>query len=276
MVNEEAPTDRETAAVPKKSPIAARIWRTLWRRRTWRLMAGRRGPNSAEVITVFITLGLLCVGCIQAYIYWQQAHLMELSLEQNDRGVILGRGQLEVANRNADIAKNNFDATINQFHLDQRAWLHVFISSDPPQLNGSMPIAIHIANSGKTYAIDFRLCFGHGLINSILYKDNPAKVPVPVSSPCTARWTSPTIIPPTSEMDREDAVDSTATAGLGVAEVEALNTGSAIVWISGEANYKDVFPHSPAHWVTFCYFRLVSNGQVHWTTCKTGNAVDTN
>jgi hypothetical protein len=60
----------------------------------------------AEKVTVFVTFCILLVGGIQAYIYWQQSQTMRESLNQNERTITLGTGQLAVAARNAKTAED--------------------------------------------------------------------------------------------------------------------------------------------------------------------------
>jgi hypothetical protein len=60
-------------------------------------MAGHPGVNWAEIVTICITLAIVIVGAIQAYIYWQQEQVMQFSLGQNERAAILAKGQLAVA-----------------------------------------------------------------------------------------------------------------------------------------------------------------------------------
>jgi hypothetical protein len=64
------------------------------------------GPHWAEIATVCLTVGIFGAACIQAYIYWKQAGIMQKTLEQNERSITLGTGQLVVANRNAKSAED--------------------------------------------------------------------------------------------------------------------------------------------------------------------------
>jgi hypothetical protein len=93
-------------------------------------MAGHPPSNVAEKLTVFITICILIVGVIQAYIYWEQAQMMKRSVEQTERSVILGSGQLAIANRNATTAgdtlaqmKKDFSAGQGNFRLLDQPYL---------------------------------------------------------------------------------------------------------------------------------------------------------
>lgn len=96
---------------PKPSVIV-RMWRGLWRRRVWRRIRKQgSAPHWAEITSMVITGGIFLAACIQAVIYWEQAQLMQESLNQNERAVILNMGQLAVANRNADISAQSLQVT---------------------------------------------------------------------------------------------------------------------------------------------------------------------
>jgi hypothetical protein len=91
-----------------KPPFAVRFLHFLWRRRRWRKIRKLEhpGPNWAEITTVCLTLGIVVVTGIQAFIYWKQAEIMRESVAQNDRSIMLGSGQLVVAARNAKTAQD--------------------------------------------------------------------------------------------------------------------------------------------------------------------------
>jgi hypothetical protein len=101
--------DQQVSHAKPKPPITIRAWRALFRRRTWRRMAGHPPPNWAEKTTIIVTLGIFLVGCIQAYIYLKQTQLIASSVNQTERSVILGAGQLAVANRNAKTAEDSLN-----------------------------------------------------------------------------------------------------------------------------------------------------------------------
>lgn len=176
-------TEHKPNARPKK-PFVVRMWRTLLRRR-WFPIKGH--PNWAEVVTLCVTVCLLAVGATQAYIYWQQSVLMENTLSQTDRSLILGNGQLIVANRNAKTAQETLtemqnsstdthtvaeaskNQSVNTGHLakqatfsaetarsalvmDQRPWLYVDNIELPvePQLFVPFSFRGWMSNAGKT------------------------------------------------------------------------------------------------------------------------------
>jgi hypothetical protein len=110
--------ERRPNSRPKPS-LPVRVLRVLWRRREWRLLDGHHGPNWAESSIVILTVGILAVGYGQYTVYRKQARLMTESLGQNERAVILGRGQLAVAARNAQTAED----TLGEMQNENRPWI---------------------------------------------------------------------------------------------------------------------------------------------------------
>jgi len=53
-----------------------------------------------------VTIALLIVGGIQAYIYWKQSRSMELSLIQTQQSIALNMGQVAIAGRNSTTAQD--------------------------------------------------------------------------------------------------------------------------------------------------------------------------
>jgi hypothetical protein len=88
-----------------KPTILIRLWHALWRKRMLLHHGGSGGPHWAEISVVILTGGILVVGVIQAIIYWEQAQVMERSLEQNQQSIILNMGQVAIAGRNATTAE---------------------------------------------------------------------------------------------------------------------------------------------------------------------------
>jgi hypothetical protein len=107
--------DEPAPGKPRKPSLIVRIWHTLWRRRVWRKIAGHPHANWAEKTTVIITVGVVIVAGRQAHIDSTQADLMKSSLEQNERAIILARGQLAVADRGATTAQNALTSSNDSF-----------------------------------------------------------------------------------------------------------------------------------------------------------------
>jgi len=107
-----------------KPAILVRFWHGLWRKR---IFLHRRknhiSPNWAEKTSMYITCGIMIAAFIQAAIYWEQATLMNTSIDQNERSIILGGGQLVVAGKNEKIAEDTFKNSQKAFDIQTRPWI---------------------------------------------------------------------------------------------------------------------------------------------------------
>lgn len=100
---------------PKPS-FSVRAWHILWRRRIWPFNRFHHRPYAswAEIITICVTVTIVLVGSIQAYIYWKQEGVMEQSLRQTG-------AQLALTNRAAKTAED----TLQEIRNEQRPWIVV-------------------------------------------------------------------------------------------------------------------------------------------------------
>ncbi len=138
--------ENHSIKIPKPS-IPIRMWRGLWRRRSWRKIAGHPNSTLAEKIMAAVTVGLLFVGLIQAYIYWRQSVLMDFTLQQTERSIVLGRGQLSVA-------AQSVAQTRDQFLKDERPYVWTVQDEIPHvKLGEVVTWNFHYTNFGKSPAI---------------------------------------------------------------------------------------------------------------------------
>jgi hypothetical protein len=115
-MNGESETNQENKNNDHIKPrIIVRFWHSLRRRRVWLKIGDHPKSTIAEKIGVFLAFCLLIVGGVQAYIYWRQTRVMQTTLGQNERGIMLNMGQLAIANRNAKTSQDSLDASKNQF-----------------------------------------------------------------------------------------------------------------------------------------------------------------
>ena len=106
-------------SLPSKKPILVRCWRGLWRR------SGVSNANWVEKSTLIVAVFLLVVTWRQANIYERQAQLMQDSVNQTERSVILGMGQLAVANRNAKTAEDTLKDSRESFQIENRPYVMI-------------------------------------------------------------------------------------------------------------------------------------------------------
>jgi hypothetical protein len=149
----------------QKPSLPVRVLRVLWRRRKWRQIRkkaeGSTGPHWAEITVVILTCGILIGTFTQAYIYWKQAGIMQRSLEQNERSIMLGIGQLAVATRNA----KNAEQTLEEMRL-QREIGRLEKGGANIQIDGismfhegnSVSAGIVLRNDGKRDAGEILIC----------------------------------------------------------------------------------------------------------------------
>ena len=145
----EAKHNQDSSNARKKPTFSVRVIRFLLRRR--KLV---RGTNWAERTTVIVTIGILVAAGVQAYIYWQQWKSMQAQVEQTERSVVLGIGQLSAA---AAGLKNSQ----RFFQIEQRPY--IVMDDGFPQFsqhgpNGPIPeqkvvVNVQLKNIGKTPAI---------------------------------------------------------------------------------------------------------------------------
>jgi hypothetical protein len=129
---------------PHKKPTpAVRLWRAFWRKRLFGFFAGHPKSTFAEKVMASVTIALLFVGIVQAYIYWEQETVMELSLNQNERSIILGRGQLAVAGRSSKAAEESNQINRESLETVQRSYL-VFDQINGGKIGTLIPIGTDI------------------------------------------------------------------------------------------------------------------------------------
>jgi hypothetical protein len=173
-LNDAAAKDGEGhSGARKKRPFTVRIWHSLWKKRIfWHPRAGRPHVNWAEKVMACVTVAILIVGATQAYIYWKQSELMQDSLSQNERSIILGQGQIKVSSRSAAAADTANQNAKNQFRADERPYITLAGAGDVGKVSiatagehaGHLAVEIHLTNYGKSPGIetarDARLAIG--------------------------------------------------------------------------------------------------------------------
>jgi hypothetical protein len=123
------------------------MWHGLWRRRQLRKIAGHPKSTLAEKIMAGMTVGLLFVGLIQAYIYWKQSVLMQMTLQQTESSISLGRGQLSVSAQAVTQARD-------QFLKDERPYIWNGQMELPHlKIGDKVTWNYHYTNFGKSPAI---------------------------------------------------------------------------------------------------------------------------
>lgn len=115
--NQPTKKQRDNPHRPPKPSLPIRLLHFLWRRRRWKRLrrSDHPSPNWAEKAAMVFTGGILIAAIIQAIIFNRQANLMGVTLDQNERTIILNTGQLVVANRSATAAKSAAETAARAF-----------------------------------------------------------------------------------------------------------------------------------------------------------------
>jgi hypothetical protein len=214
----------------EKRPIFIRFWRALFRR-LW----NRPKANTAEILAI---VGIFLVGLIQARIYQRQANLTQAALEQNERGAILNRGQLAVANRNVKTAEES----LQEIRNEQRPWIVVKeakITTLEP--NKVADVDLVVSNFGHSPALDARF------IGSLFITSVPgANVP-----PFDVKVEVNTIIAPPT-LDMHFSLHSLEV--LTTTQVERAKLPDVRYYLYGRGTYKDTSARRGLHHTEFCVF----------------------
>lgn len=131
------------------------------------------------------------------------------------------------ARRNRIQAEKSLNATIEQFHLEQRAWITVasiklnILAEDQP-----ISIRLNVANTGKIPAILTTARYTIRINPTIDFPDTAGYKPVPSGAMVTPG------IPIAADCTGHKLVQ---------AEVNAIKTSSAFLYIYGYFNYRDAF-----------------------------------
>jgi hypothetical protein len=190
------------------------------------------------VVTAYATI---------AYLQWQEM------IGATDAA----RDAVHEARLNRQQSDRTFKATIEQFHLDQRAWLGFGEMQAPLEVGKPFLIHFSFQNSGKTPALNVQekhevRPINKGEILKFTYKDVTGEP-------------SRTVVLPNAGF----RADFPANLGqMTSPQVEDVKSGKTRIYLYGKATYDDVF--GGHHWVTFCN-ELDSRG---WHACAEYNETD--
>jgi hypothetical protein len=207
------------------------------RRDRWRLFV--------EVLTL---IAVVWYGAV-AYHQWREMIIATGAAQQAVVEARLNRGQ----------AEKSLDATIDQFRLEQRAWLGMgdvnarFIVGEP------LLITTPIKNSGKTPALNVSV----SAVLDAVPKDGKPDFSIP--TPPSHR----VVILPNAAFSAER--NATHESGsLSQFGKESVMSGTQVLYNFGTVTYDDVFGYH--HWFRFCYrFDPKTSG---FPTCENHNDVD--
>ncbi|HEV2387994.1 MAG TPA: hypothetical protein VGS20_12150 [Candidatus Acidoferrales bacterium] len=193
----------------------------------------------------FFTLIVITVYAGIAYRQWEEMRKATNAASQS----------ADAAANAAGTARDSLKASIDQFNLDQRAWIGVPSVAPPQYSEGGTPVyvkegeravfQVNVLNSGRTPALDvsFRAAY------TVLPKGSAfsARYPRPISS-----ISSRTVIQPEQAYNLPTGPSSGV---LSHAFIDAIKNGSEVLYVFGEVGYDDVFfPKTKRRMTHYCIF----------------------
>lgn len=213
----------------------------------------QRGYQNRTVLLSFVTF--LAVAIYAFIVYFQYREMINATgaAQQAVQESRLTRQQSE----------KMLNATIEQFHLDQRAWIAPYgISSFSIQENTPLTFEVEITNSGKTPALEMTRdmmarSYLAGQKFLPVYEEPPANAPEEASKGVMFPGvhakinTAPPLLIPSKG-------------------IEQLKNRTIILYVYGRINYRDVF--NVKHLTTFCF--VVNKSLSYASACSTYNHAD--
>jgi hypothetical protein len=145
------------------------------------------------------------------------------------------------AKDNAVQAAKSFNATIDQFRLDQRAWVGIDAWGGIPKIGEPFIISVQIKNSGKTPALNVQL----------FSQEEPIKRgEKPTFSYAERNSKTKGILPPNATMTIN--LNTTKGVSMNKETMEQLGKEDYVIYVYGKIIYDDVFGES--HWIKFCSY----------------------
>jgi hypothetical protein len=158
-----------------------------------------------------------------------------------------------------ELANKSLQATIDNFHLEQRAWVGPLVINAEMVIGKPLIVAAKFKNTGRTPAI-----------NVI-----PAGFLQPVTEGYAPDFTMKTTGPQTRTVMPPDGtiiLERNGTRGgvMTPAIFDALESGKLKIYIFGKIAYEDVF--NCGHWTQYCF--VFKPDTKSFLECNTHNAVD--
>lgn len=155
------------------------------------------------------------------------------------------------ARRNRLQADKAFRATVEQFRLDQRAWVSAVGISPPPSIGQPFDVTIRVRNTGKTFAKVFSVV---NQVEPVLRGKHPD-----FSGEIGPEPKSISVLAPNSDYVITAHVPITTPSGIVPTVTDdrlrdlkkELGDGELRIVVHGRITYLDVFGCS--HWTTYCF-----------------------
>jgi hypothetical protein len=223
----------------------------LWRQK-------RREREKARLADIVIVAATIVIA-IAAVLQWREMHN---SGEQTDK-IIAADKRIAAAMEGAVAqANNSFNATVEQSHLDQRAWVSVGavhtinqygMTLPAPEVGQPLMVRVTFVNTGRTPAINMRWAC----------KDEQTAGKEPRFP--SYDYTPAETIPPNGTR----ICDKIVSSNFSSEEKTEIANGKKWFYLHGQVNYDDIFGRP--HWMRYCFF-LTSGGA--YGICQHHNDID--
>lgn len=243
-----------------------------WIKRIWKLPAKWWNDlKSAEVSNRLIAIATVVIS-VATIFTWLDVHS---GSKQTDKIIAASqdiKAALQTANgQNRDAVNRTLwqnqmtlNATVDQFHLDQRAWIGVEdISSNPPtpQVDKPWDISVTLKNTGKTPAKNILMRSAEATLKQLPDVNARCGEAVRINA-------SSTLLPPNGTYRIILHVSNGVKVPIDW-EKEISDAGK--LYVSGCIVYDDVFRQK--HWMTYCgdFEPPANGGPVNFLACKMHN-----
>lgn len=227
--------------------------------------------RSSDRWMIGFTALIAVTGVIGAFIFWYQLLVMQGQLDEMKSGSAQVDKAITEMHRIADTmeatqkqSRDVLDATINNFRLEQRAWVGSR-STDIIDFVEGKPVSIKVmlVNSGRTPALNTKTLYGVAIPKRKLLAQD--LLPFDAMKPDGIYQGIMTLLP--NSLMR---VSANSEEVMSSASIENVKRGKSFVYIFGKITYSDVF--NTVHTTRMCmhYDPLVNS----FNNCETYNDAD--
>jgi len=257
------PADDPPVPLPAIDNIAAYKERYRQRRKQRCYRYLQKAPPWIEAACA---IALIVITGMYTHYAGKQVRAMQDQLDQMKRaGEQAKIDNVTAINAQKDIAQQGLSATIDNFHLDQRAWVAEETMSGIPEIDKPFAIIVIVKNTGKT--------FGTHITDAAIANIVPIGKPPEFWRESKIKRTGTFFIPPNGEKGITlYPIDGSATKKLTQPGLDELKFKT--LYVFGRVDYTDIF--GCPHWTTFCYFLDPRDNLHSYSACKEHNDADDN
>jgi hypothetical protein len=204
------------------------------------------------VTTAIVAFGTLFYACVAVFQWKMMEESGKQTSEQIDKLITQSRRIADTSDETAKQSKKVLDTTIENFHLEQRAWIGFASAADPEYTEGGKMVYVKegepvkaeiiLINSGKTPARNL-----HTLAQMVLLRSD-IKLITSFDKKMSQHPSVGVILPNGKIKIKIPQIPNVG--GISKADVANITNGHFIVYIVGKFTYDDVFGKS--HSTLFC------------------------